>query len=241
MFAFSTWCFFTLPLISVLKFMRNRGIQVIELWCSECHLDPFMTPVGAVQRVVKLIKDLDLEVRSLHLPSEIRVHDLDEVVRFLDELSTLDSLQYVVLHPQKNLEVMRRLSEQLHERGLQVLLENSVELSGLNELLNVVKLCGVDGICLDVGHALIHYGVVCISEVLKFTNSIKALHLHDNDSILDLHLMIGSGVLPQDTLRKLISKFDPENVVTEVYYGYYGDDPNILVDLVKEFYRNSTQ
>ncbi len=235
MFAVSTWCFFTLPLVPVLKFLRSRGIQVIELWCDRSHLDPFMSPIEAMRRVVEITRELGIEIRSLHIPCEVRIRDMNRLLVFLDEMSKLGSLTYIILHPQSDIEVMKRLAEEVHSRGIRILLENSMEFGDLNELLNLVKLCGLDGLCLDLGHLLIHYGVIHVAKAFKYMNQVKTIHLHDNDSMLDLHLMVGSGVFPYHVLCELVKEFNPQDVVTEVYYGYYGDDPSTLVDKVKRF------
>jgi sugar phosphate isomerase/epimerase len=75
------------------------------------------------------------------------------------------------------------------------------------------------GICLDTGHYLLNYpeirqGVLSLDKVpISWEDSLLHIHLHDNDSKYDLHLLPQEGCFPWPSFMSFLSEIDYKGVL----------------------------
>ncbi len=75
------------------------------------------------------------------------------------------------------------------------------------------------GICLDTGHYLLNYpeigqGVLNLDKIpINWQENLLHIHLHDNDSKHDLHLLPQEGYFPWPSFMPFLSKIDYKGVL----------------------------
>ncbi len=126
-----------------------------------------------------------------------------------------------------NMEYYRILLPHAKKAGVRICLENMFQWNSVEKKI-IPSVCGWDGgfvdyfdtlndetftCCLDIGHC----GLVgtpaeeCIHILGK---RIGALHVHDNDNVLDNHRAIGMGKLNWDAIAKALADIDYQGVFT---------------------------
>jgi len=108
------------------------------------------------------------------------------------------------------------------ERGIQLALENGpIEI--LEEVMNFVvskKLEKTIGICIDTGHASMHFKQdqdYVLKHLRTFKEHLLQLHIHDNDGSVDDHHIPGTGCVPwHEVMQILGEKRDSLNFVCEL-------------------------
>ena len=149
-----------------------------------------------------------LELAALFSPGHIVFHAGFEYIRY-------------GYNPERwleiSLETWTPLARRAKELGFPLLLENVYEKSPdeMAPLLEALSDEGV-GFCFDIGHATA-CGDAPVSDWLdRLTPYIKAMHLHDNNGLMDDHLAIGQGIIDfKSFFNKLLEKELKPRVVME--------------------------
>ena len=199
------------------------GFRRVEVFAARQHLDYRDTnqvrdvaqwfadhPLELYSVHAPLFNDVDwgrsggLAISIAYLERRLRVDSADEIKRAL-EMAELMPFRYLVLHlglnqeefDQRKLDAAFSALEHLRifakERGVRILLENVPnELSTPPQLVDFIRYTHLDvGVCFDIGHAHLAGGVQAAFNVVK--EKIASVHMHDNHSVKDEHLMPFEG------------------------------------------------
>jgi sugar phosphate isomerase/epimerase len=127
-----------------------------------------------------------------------RLEMVDEIKRAIDIAETVP-FRYLIQHIGVSGEeyddhkidaafsALEELNLFAHQRGVQVLLENTPnQLASAERLVHFLELTHLKlDFCLDVGHAHMNEGIETAYNIMK--SRIRSTHLHDNDGESDLH------------------------------------------------------
>jgi sugar phosphate isomerase/epimerase len=127
-----------------------------------------------------------------------RLEMVDEIKRAIDIAETVP-FRYLIQHVGVSGEeyddhkidaafsALEELNLFAHQRGVQVLLENTPnQLASAERLVHFLELTHLKlDFCLDVGHAHMNEGIETAYNIMK--SRIRSTHLHDNDGKDDLH------------------------------------------------------
>jgi sugar phosphate isomerase/epimerase len=124
------------------------------------------------------------------------------------------------------------------QRGVQILLENIPnKLSSAERLVQFLEMTHLDlGFCFDTGHANIMEGVEHAFQIMR--NRIRSTHVHDNDSVHDIHyfpyLKQGGTIDWRKTMNLLRSHQDQYPLMLELK-----EDPEMgpPLEAIQEIFR----
>ncbi len=198
---------------------HNRA-QIAELghWFRESELklhslhSPLHTDEHAGRSGPQAVINITEPVKSK------RMSMLDEIKRALEVAETIPC-RYLIQHigvtgqeyDERYVEAAFTALEEIslfaHQRGVEVLLENTPnELASAERLLYFLNTTHLKlNVCLDVGHAHMKEGVESAYRSLK--NRIRSTHIHDNDGKEDLHLfptLAGQGKIDWRSTMQLL-------------------------------------
>jgi sugar phosphate isomerase/epimerase len=128
-----------------------------------------------------------------------RIQMIDEIKRALDVAETIP-FRYLIQHlgttgeefDDRKIDAafssLEEISLFAHQRGVQVLLENTPNaMASAEKLMHFLRQTHLRlDFCLDVGHAHMNEGIPAAFETMK--EKIRSTHLHDNDGKSDQHL-----------------------------------------------------
>jgi len=203
---------------------REAGFDCVELFADRQSLDyRDREQLGDLGR---WFHDSELRPHALHTPPELNIAEMDRARRLFhcDELKraleTLEQVpcQYVVQHlgarddpfhgkridaAFESLEVLNMFAR---DRGATILLENGTsEFSAPACIVRFLELTRLgNGVSFDAGHAHIRGGVEDGFRSLE--PYVRAVHVHDNDGMLDQHLLPGAGSIDWRAVMEWLRK-----------------------------------
>lgn len=203
------------------------------------------------QEQLNLCKELGLEIEFVHLGykgiNDIWVDGENGDILVNNYLKDLDScytnnIKMVVMHltsknvaPEPNLIGINRLQkivDYAEQLNIKIAFENTKIEGYLEYVFDHIKNSNI-GICYDAGHCHCHFNDKFSWD--KFTNKIFAVHLHDNDSTEDSHLLPFDGTIDWNILSSNLSKANYQgNIILESCYK--SDYLNMSID---DFYKLS--
>jgi len=159
----STWVYFWEPLKDVLEKIADTGYLNVEIWADRAHLDPTVAP--DISSIKNLLRDLSLQVHSLHAPfSGVNIAALDEEYRKCSLSLIEKSIEFcselggkiVVVHPHATgvffklgdeIKIIDKIKESLFKIaifakkvGIKIAIENVPKLEGWNFGSNIPQL-----------------------------------------------------------------------------------------------------
>jgi sugar phosphate isomerase/epimerase len=217
----STGCFYKIPIINILKDIRDGGFTIIEICSFPDHL-PFHDK-DAVNRARDEINRLGLEAFSFHAPfaNHIDITSLEEDGRYQAlenllaacEAAAILGARHFVIHPgperegkppaeelyqrmKNGSEVLSIVAKHCRKLGLQLLLENMLPHLLFGHTSDILYMLGAIketnvGTCLDTGHANLSGEIFNI--VHKMSGHLRMIHANDNNGDWDAHLVPSEG------------------------------------------------
>ena len=215
-----TWFGYVLPLEDKLRLIRDVGFESVMMWLGE----DFDELDGDYRYIPEKADRFGLVVESAHLPY-INSNDL-----WLDNLTgegryefTLNGIMTakeigidtVVIHPFDEhddtlvanyfvKERFKRLGDIAGNNGIRLALENLDFSSPLVDIINYADNEFV-GLCFDTGHNNVeNKDDLYLLETFK--DRLFAIHVHDNNSNRDEHILPFEGTIKWDIMREAINK-----------------------------------
>lgn len=197
----------------------------IELWADV----PFLFVDAVKPGVLKKIGRINNLRFSLHSPiyginiSSVNPGIMAESIRQVRRAVTWSkylNIERVIIHPgdspsssvdikNKSIAILKdsvsSILEEAGESAPEILIENIAinsrdtlsEIDGFVSFLDSSNLC----CCLDAGHANIRWGLERTVSSLK--DYVREVHVSDNDSLSDMHLPAGDGIIDWSPLKEL--------------------------------------
>lgn len=233
--------------------LSKCGIRYCEL--SSKHADVLFyrdDPITVGKEFKKYCDAMGVKVPQGHLSScEGLLSDgaIEKLIRQID-LFRATGIKYGVVHCdlltdcdisykeklKKNVEALKELAEYVKGTEFIVCLENLCNItSSVDELLRVIKKVGGRnfGICLDTGHLNL-VGGNQREFILKAGRKLKALHISDNDGVVDQRIMpFGNGCIDFKEVFKSLKEVG--------YNGIYNLEIDGEINCPKEIRRNKAQ
>ncbi len=190
---------------------------------------------------IDYIRNIKLDIETLHLPyrnQKININYLWEnnlnANICLDELSknivfaSKSSIPIVVLHASsgfappsitvEGLNNFKRVATICEKESVKLVIENNKKTNYVIALIENLKDYNV-GFCFDVGHANAFTHNLFDSVWNSALTKLECVHLHDNNGLIDSHLMPGMGTINFDELmEKLLIYNSRINFSMELYY-----------------------
>ncbi|HUV09301.1 MAG TPA: TIM barrel protein, partial [Spirochaetia bacterium] len=207
-YGISTWIYEKRTLKEALQKIADIGIQCIEIWANEYHLDPRIKP--DIADIQKRISSLGLWVHSIHTPFtglNLGYPDTNLIKKWLSVVG--ESMEYgaelgakiAVVHvtsfrehlnqtdQNRSIGVIREFLENLeiHARkmDMRLALENLPAAHNPSFACSIEELAkiGADeeiGFCIDIGHSSINK-VDFESDIINAGSRLLSVHLSSND------------------------------------------------------------
>ncbi|MDR3645234.1 MAG: sugar phosphate isomerase/epimerase [Clostridia bacterium] len=206
------WFGYVLPLKERLRLIKDAGFSCVLLWWG----DEFRELDGDKEEHPALARRLGLRVENAHAPyadandlwdAGLRGDAFEALLKGCIKSCAVCEIPTLVLHvtdgpepPPMNTSGALRLAR-LAELGEKIGVKLAVENVQRPETLDFVFSqpgCETLGFCYDSGHAFACAEGAALPE--KFGSKLCALHLHDNNSHEDQHLLPGEGGIDWPTL-----------------------------------------
>lgn len=216
----STGCFYQTSIFDCLEKIRTAGFTLLEICSFPAHLDYHDT--DAVQRVSKLICQLDLEAYSFHAPfadhiditsldAHVRDASIQEMVSAAEAAATI-GVRYFVIHPgpekggfpddqrwrrmENAADALNRVSARCRELGVRLVLENMLPHLFFGHARDILWILGAMN-TIDVGICLdtghAHLSGDLATVVHKLSGHLWMVHASDNRGHRDDHSPPGEG------------------------------------------------
>jgi len=210
----------------------------------------FLFYVDRIDEVVKIVRDRDLEIETIHLPFINCNHlwlDTDEGREYVELTkkgilaASRNKIKTVVFHissknnpPAYNELGLARLREILdlcEKLDVNFALENLRRLDYLDYIYANLKSDKLK-FCFDSGHANAFTQNLLTFEYEKYQDKLVCVHLHDNDGVNDLHLIPFTGNIDFEFLGKKFKEINYQGPLTSEAI-IRGDDKDLLQELIK--------
>jgi len=231
------------------NFIRFREVSWSSMWSEVIDVSKGLgINVGVAHLPYGDI--IDSAVHSDHL-AEKSIRRLSEWLDFYSKLGVEVAVIHIPYMPYREFEreaksrIIRFLSEvsrKAFNNSIALAVENRLERgsygSSLEDIVEIVKLIGLDGVgvCLDVGHAVIN-GWNLREAFSRLGSRIIATHLHDNDGMHDYHRPPFEGVTDWEALIPLLKGLRNSSHVLEVMCAEEKSVCRNVVKKLKEFVR----
>ena len=200
---------------------------------------------------VKLCNELRLSIEFAHLEyremeyiwmrgekgdqiTEGFIKDLNDCKRNGIDLVVMHTLRRVENTPAPNelgLERWKRIVKEAEKLGVKIALENTRLEVYLDYLFKHIKSKNI-GLCFDSGHY--HCNYKDDFDLLKYKNRVLAVHLHDNNSVSDEHLIPFNGTNDWNKIIKMLRKVNYKGPITLENYRFADDDPKEPLEYFKK-------
>lgn len=185
---------------------------------------------------VKLIKEVGLNIESIHLPfkdcnsiwlEEIKGEEYTDLMIKGILYASKNNIKTVIIHitskiPPKMSEVgflrLEKILKFAKDKNVNVALENLRSLEYLDAIYNRFNYSSLK-FCFDIGHACSFTKNLKTYPWEKYMDKVVALHLHDNDLKNDLHFIIGDGLIDFDYFAMMYKKFNLDLPLTSEAVG----------------------
>ncbi|MBU0715084.1 MAG: sugar phosphate isomerase/epimerase [Verrucomicrobia bacterium] len=224
---------------NVRKTAQDYGIEIISVHIPPCQY--LNEDIGAIDH-------------------NIRKNAVNNVKINLTNANILGA-EYVILHPGgvgENLENTKiltmvkecfndsllELAEAARDLQIQILIENTMGIWGgdIEEIKRIIKTTGNNcGFCLDVGHCWLEDRdpVKIISESSAI---LKYLHIHDNNTDKDAHLVPGEGTIPWAAVLKALDDINYSGIfMFECVFSQRCSNFEAILDHVNSFRKNHVE
>lgn len=255
LYGVSTWLYAKRSLEEALTKIARAGFRQVELWAEGSHLDPRVAP--DVETLDAQLKNLDLQVHSVHLPFAGMGKgptDLSPTDYWLDLSCT--TLEYcarlggrvAVVHvrgpeheasPEDDatgaVAMVQKLKLTADRLGVRLALENMLRLGqrkfdlSLGELTHIFPDQTI-GFCLDTGHAAVN-GVDVLAELQGAGPRLLSVHANNNDGHSDLHASPVNGVLDWSAVEEGFRAIGYEGPRILEVSGWDTDPDDVLREL----------
>lgn len=244
-----TWFGYDIPLSDELKLISAIGFDSICTWWSEYSSDS--TPPREKQ--AELAQNNGLTLEHAHIPyygcDNLWRDNLDGETLFTrtknDIRAAAELVPTLVMHPFEKLapdggsyecfiDRMKRLRDHADKYQVRLAVENLGERELIRRIIHELAESDYIGLCFDSGHnnVVSHDDFSLLEE---FADRVFALHLHDNDSNSDQHLIPFLGNISWDKLISALSQtsFCGSLMLESSYpfdYSIADTDPNYIFD-----------
>ena len=186
---------------------ERAGITIHQVHGPWCWPIREVTPEGMAERLLSMKRCVEATARLGAKYMVIHPIMPNGVNERHDAEKSADTVE-------KNVAFMKELASCASEYGVTVCLENmpfpNFTLSTPEEIADIVYKVNSDNfkMCLDTGHSVIFKGWQPHVAIEKYSDIIKALHVHDNRGRDDEHLLpLGNGIIDwkafSDSLKKV--------------------------------------
>ncbi len=242
---------YRLGLEKAIRLLCETGYDALDftMFCLANEKDPLHTEGNKyVEKIKKIVDGYGVYFNQAHAPfpsfkegdEEFNKRMFKAIVRSM-EICCILEIGIVVVHPidwsnaqevmQKNVEFFNSLIPYCEKYNVKIALENSHLYQTAEQLSELVD--SLDDkfftVCLDTGHCHL-FGQDTASMIRKLGNDrLKALHVHDNDAVIDRHTAPYFGTMDWTSITNALAEINYSGDFTLEADSFYHKLPNELL------------
>ncbi len=245
-----TWFGYILPIEEKLKMIKDVGFETICTWWG----NDFDQTDGDYRTHADLAQKYGLYLEHSHIPyygcDNLWLDNLDgqEILRIHTEAvkyAGQSGVPTLVMHPHdrvitegKRFDIftdrLRRIIDSCDKYGVRLAIENLSDNTVIRQVQDMVRDIPFVGMCFDAGHNNVA-GKGDLSLLEEYKDKIFALHIHDNDTTKDAHLIPYEGNVNWKGFTKIMADSPFEgSLMLECCYPFdfeaHEDEPDYIFE-----------